>query len=414
MLDAIGAAATAATAVATAGAPAAGQPPAAWRARLAGLSPPERRQLRSFLLQARWFGGAGGRRGGAAEAALSEEQTLVLRKLPIFETHPPLPHERAQQQQQQQQQQPANQLATPAASQSADSGGEQAVDCVLPPDAAAADAPGTVAAPASTAAPASAAPGSGRFLSLIAALQQGCALQPAGAPAELLGARFVRSDSAGEESVLEAHLGVPRLRASAFLRDHVAPAAASLDTAAVAEAVAGALRGLRQLSEDDPDLQPVLRWAQRFVGTDGMLLRARGSIAARRLPVGRIGCPAAPSHSCVPCLLSRPTLRDPPPSVPQRAAAHPHARGPPRACHQALRPHQRRPRGALRRRSLPGAALRLGPAPRGARGHRAAAQPRPAGGRQHGRAPVGRRGRCSSPFVCVRSCMMNGRLVSLT
>jgi hypothetical protein len=136
-----------------------------------------------------------------------------------------------------------------------------------------------------------------RFMSLVAAVQQGCALAPAAVPAELLGCRVLRADGGGEEGVLEQHLGVPRLRLSAFLRDHVAPAAGALDGAALAEAVAGALRGLRQLAGADPDLAGVLRWGAglRLGRVSGMPTRSHEESMApagcSEQPLSLIGSP---------------------------------------------------------------------------------------------------------------------------
>jgi hypothetical protein len=258
--------------------------------------------------QARWFGGgavpASAGAAPRAVAPLSPEQADVLRKLPIYEAHPPLPHERPQapagglqqqqqqqqqrqhqqqQEQQQQEQQPPAPLLAERQEEGREGGaaaggagvsteGERSPpsqqqpeeDAQPRPDGAAAGAPPPAPPdrpPAAAAAAAAAAPG--RFVSLVAAVKQlGCALPPPGAPPELLGSKFLRCDGAGEEAVLEAHLGVPRARLSAFMRDHVAPHAAGLDAAALSEVVAGALRALRQLAGADPDLVEVLRWGK--------------------------------------------------------------------------------------------------------------------------------------------------------
>lgn len=272
VLEAIGAAAVAASDADGAGA--GGPTQAAWRARLSGLTPAERRQLRSFLLQARWFGGVAdgtgtGRRGAAAAAAaaaeaapgLLPEQTSVLRKLPIYETHPPLPHERAALAQmpsspQQPALQPSQQQAQ-AQQQDRDPQQEQEQPGIQA--GAHALAPGA-AAPAAASGDAGGAAGTGRFLSLVFVAAQGVSLPPPGAPHELLGARFLRCESEAEEAALSCHLSVPRLTASQFLRHHVAPSAAALDHDAVAGAVAAALRSLRQRGGDDPGLADVLRW----------------------------------------------------------------------------------------------------------------------------------------------------------
>lgn len=178
-----------------------------------------------FLLQARFFGGGGG--GGDQGGQLRPGQLSVLRKLPVFETHPSLPFER------------------PGAAAAG------AVAVAVAAAAAGEESPGGEES-------SSGGGGGSRFMSLAAALAAGCALPPPGAPPPLLGTRFLKADSDSEEAALAGALGAPRTLLSAFLRTHVAPNADALDRDAVDGALAAALRGGRGLAGSDPDLHAAL------------------------------------------------------------------------------------------------------------------------------------------------------------
>ncbi|GLC59948.1 hypothetical protein PLESTB_001557000 [Pleodorina starrii] len=172
-----------------------------WSSRLCGLSVVERRQLRSYLLQSRWFSGS--------SPPLTAEGLELLRSLPVFEVFPdPDPQEPASdpkapkptttsnttttgvdgahQQQQQQHQQQALRHFT---------GLDPQRHRLAPPD----------------------------------------------TDPRVLSSAFLRADSPAEEALLERSLGVARLSAAELLEQHVGPRAGQLPREALAGHVAALL-----------------------------------------------------------------------------------------------------------------------------------------------------------------------------
>ena len=175
--------------------PAAGA--ASWPARLSGLTPVERRQLRAFLLQVRWFGptasatavaAAAGAGALATAGTLSPDQLQLLRSLPIYEVYPSPSS-------------PASTTTTASATAAA---------------APAASSPSATAGPTSASASATTA----LFTALDPARHR---LAPADTDPRVLGPAFVRFDSGEEEGLLAGRLGLPRLGAAALLVQHVGP-----------------------------------------------------------------------------------------------------------------------------------------------------------------------------------------------
>ncbi|KXZ55127.1 hypothetical protein GPECTOR_3g279 [Gonium pectorale] len=177
-----------------------GRGDAAWASRLAELTAVERRQLRSYLLQSRWFSGA--------TPQLSGAELDLLRSLPVYEVHSD----------------PDSRADDPAArSNQAANGGPAA-----PPD-----------VPAAAAAAGGGAPSSApqqppqrqhqlgqlsRFTALDPRRQR---LAPPDTDPRVLSSTFVATDSLAEEVLIESRLGVVRLSAAELLAQHVAPAAAA-------------------------------------------------------------------------------------------------------------------------------------------------------------------------------------------
>ncbi|EFJ44918.1 hypothetical protein VOLCADRAFT_118510 [Volvox carteri f. nagariensis] len=192
-----------------------------WSVRLSGLTAVERRQLRSYLLQSRWFTGS--------TPPLAQEGLDLLRSLPIFEVFPdpvpaasaakappPPPAEPAraaagssasasaqQQQQQQQQQQPSQQQQQQAAAQLQ------------------------------------------HFTALDPKRHR---LAPSDTDPRVLSSAFLRVDSPAEEALLERHLGVPRLSHPQLLQQHVGPRASELPRDALGTYVAGLLCRLAEVA----------------------------------------------------------------------------------------------------------------------------------------------------------------------
>jgi hypothetical protein len=133
------------------------QSQAAWAQKLATLTAGERRQLRAYMLQARWFG------GGATP--LPPHLLPILKALPIFEVHQDLTV--------------VSSPTKPAASLL----GEHQASCSL-------------------------------FVSLTA---QQLYLPPPDVDASLLGPLFVKCDSEREEQLMESHLDVPRMGIADFI-----------------------------------------------------------------------------------------------------------------------------------------------------------------------------------------------------
>lgn len=174
----------------------------AWQQQLQDLTAAERNQLRTYLLQAKWF---------AAEAALTQQQLHMLRALPIYEVHAPLQYE----------------LHAAASSQQ--------------------QQPGMAAA-------------ASRYVPLIQAGRQQLLLPPSGVSNQVLGSRFLQSASDTEDEILVKHLGVLRLSMSQFLAQHLATQPELLDQRALVSTLVYVLANVRQLAaKGDPDLPSVIR-----------------------------------------------------------------------------------------------------------------------------------------------------------
>jgi hypothetical protein len=214
---------------------------AKWLQQLQQLSPAERHHLRTYLLQAKWFAGGGntssnssssaGASGGPA-GGFNQQQLQVLRSLPIFEVHAPLPYEEDSMhlQEQEQQQQPMRQQQT---------AGLLGLLQEAPPSA-----------------PANAAASSYRALSAAGAQQQQeLLLAPRGiSNGAVLGSSFLRCESESEEAVLTQHLGVRRLSMQEFLMLHLAKAPQQLQPRALSSTMVYILSRVQELAAAEGDL----------------------------------------------------------------------------------------------------------------------------------------------------------------
>jgi hypothetical protein len=208
---------------------------AKWLQQLQQLSPAERHHLRTYLLQAKWFAGAGnsssssaGSTGGPA-AGFNQQQLQVLLSLPIFEVHAPLPYEEDSISPHDQQQQPMRQQQT---------AGLLGLLQESP-------------AAASTGAAASLY----RALSTAGTQQQQLLLPPRGITnGAVLGSHFLRCESESEEAVLTQHLGVRRLSMQEFLMLHLAKAPQQLQPRALTSTMVYILSRLKDLATAEADL----------------------------------------------------------------------------------------------------------------------------------------------------------------
>lgn len=185
------------------------------------LAPAERHHLRTYLLQRKWFAAAAAAAAtptstaaayAGATAPFTQDQLQLLRLLPIYEVHPPLPYEETKPQPQQQQQ-----------FSSTSSSEDSALHCALAQ--------------------------AGRAPLLLA---------PHGISSSVLGSRFLRCESAAEEELMQQHLGVARLPMSVFLAQHLAAAPQQLDQRGLVASVVYVLQNLQQLAQGDPSLPSVL------------------------------------------------------------------------------------------------------------------------------------------------------------
>ncbi|GLI60510.1 hypothetical protein VaNZ11_002673 [Volvox africanus] len=181
-----------------------------WAARMSDLTVVERRQLRSYLLQTRWFAGA---------SPLSEDGLELLRSLPIFEVY-----------------------------QDATVVPDSAPKPITTAPTVNTPLPLPLAAPASSLSIAAAAAAVSAAQLMQPALRHFTALDPSRnrlAPPDtdprVLSSTFLRTDSPPEETVLEQYMGVPRLSHPELLLQHVGPRAAELPRDALGLYVAGLL-----------------------------------------------------------------------------------------------------------------------------------------------------------------------------
>jgi hypothetical protein len=228
---------------------------AQWQQQLQQLSGAERHHLRTYLLQGKWFSAvsavstASGSSTDGSATGFTQQQVQVLRSLPIFEVHPPLPYEdsgsgSSQELQQRQQQQDVGLLGL-------------------------LQAPGPASSDSAPVAGAGAGPypqGQYRSLSPTGSQQQQqqqqqqVLLPPQGLTnGQVLGSQFLKCESESEEAVLVKHLGVPRLSMQEFLMLHLAKAPQQLDPRALVSTMTYILCRLKQLSVAEPDLPLALK-----------------------------------------------------------------------------------------------------------------------------------------------------------
>lgn len=221
---------------------------ARWQQQLQQLSGAERHHLRTYLLQGKWFAAgstASTSSGDGSATGFTQQQLQVLRSLPIFEVHPPLPYEDSgsgsnqELQQRQQQQQDVGLLGL-------------------------LQAPGPASSYSAPVAGAGSGPyPQGQYRSLSptgSQQQQQVLLPPQGITnGQVLGSQFLKCESESEEAVLVKHLGVPRLSMQEFLMLHLAKAPQQLDPRALVSTMTYILCMLKQLSVDEPDLPLTLK-----------------------------------------------------------------------------------------------------------------------------------------------------------
>lgn len=197
---------------------------ARWLQLLQQLTGAERHHLRTYLLQGKWFAGSS---SAGLGTGFNEQQLQVLRSLPIFEVHAPLPYEEANAS-------PQSQLLQHQQQQRQDAGLLSLVR---------------------TAQPAGGPSGAGLYRPLTAQGSQQLLLPPRGISNGLvLGSQFLKCESESEELVLTRHLGVQRLSMQEFLMLHLAKAPQLLEPRALISTVAYVLSSLRDLSASEPDL----------------------------------------------------------------------------------------------------------------------------------------------------------------
>jgi hypothetical protein len=184
----------------------------------ASWTPAERRQLRGYLLQQRWFD-----HGPDGQGGLTQPQLRMLLQLPIFETH----------------------AATAVDRVKGTSLGQQGDGYLEHLGANFVSLSGTSSQV-------------GQHPGQSQSQPQELLLAPKGMPPQLLGCSYLRCDSEEQEQLLQNHLGLARQNLSAFLLDHVAVAADQLDQAAVVMVVAGMMGRLQQLQQEEPGIADIL------------------------------------------------------------------------------------------------------------------------------------------------------------
>lgn len=204
----------------------------------------ERGQLRSFLLQACWF------ENQSDGAGVTAAELELMRALPIYEVHAPLPHELlAEQQQQALQQAQDGWHEEQEDEQQQQYNDQQQQHQQLLRDQA--EVPPLVAQ---------------QHAALVGSDGSRLLLPPRGMPAAVLGRCFVRCTSEAEEALLQRWLLVTRMGTTDFLRHHLVAASHQLPRAALLAALSVILSRLPELTDQEPELPGVL-------GCDNLLHR---------------------------------------------------------------------------------------------------------------------------------------------
>jgi sacsin len=188
-----------------------------WQQQLQQLTGAERHQLRHHLLQAKWFSSTAAADAAGDAAGLTAQRLQMLRCLPIFEVHQPLPYED-------------------------DSGSITGQEQLAASSAAAAASVRTYVALAG--------PSSSREPVL---------LPPPGiSNGQVLGSRFLKCESDSEEAALQ-QLGVRQLSMREWVAGHLAKAPHQLQQRALTATVAHILANIPQLAAADAALPAAMR-----------------------------------------------------------------------------------------------------------------------------------------------------------